>query len=96
MPTRIDDEILRRLRNDIPIDWLIQFLQWPCKRRDGKFLFLCPLCNETDSDVKRDTNLGRCFHCEVNFNPIDFTIHARQCDFLDAVDLLQPLLDSNG
>ena len=31
---RYDDELLRRLRNDIPIAWLIQHLGWPCKMRE--------------------------------------------------------------
>ena len=71
---RYDDELLRRLRNDIPLDGLIQHLGWPCKQRQGKFVFVCPACNETESDVNPRTNLGRCFHCGTNFNPIDFTM----------------------
>ena len=89
---RYDDEILRRLRNDIPIAGLIQHLGWPCKTRNGRFVFLCPHCHETESAVNPRTNLGRCFHCGTNFNPIDFTICAWQCDFRAAVDHLIPLL----
>ncbi len=89
---RYDDEFLRRLRNEIPIDWLIRHLGWPNKRREGQFVFLCPRCSETVSAIKRDTNLGRCFRCETNFNPIDFTIHAREYDFVQAVEFLTPLL----
>jgi len=89
---RYDDEFLRRLRNDIPIARLIQHLGWPCKTRDGRFAFLCPHCHETESAVNPRTNLGRCFHCGTNFNPIDFTICAWQCDFRAAVDHLIPLL----
>jgi hypothetical protein len=89
---RFSDELLRRIRNDIPLDWLIQQLDWPHKRRDGRFVFLCPECGEFLSAIKRDTNLGRCFHCQINFNPIDFTIHVRDCQFVDAIEFLQPLL----
>ena len=89
---RYDDEFLRRLRNEIPIDWLIQHLAWPSKRREGQFSFVCPRCGETDSAVKRETNLGRCFHCEKNFNPIDFVIQAREYDFVQAIEFLTPLL----
>lgn len=89
---RYDDELLHRLRNEIPIDWLIQHLAWPSKRRQGKFSFVCPRCSERDSDVKRETNLGRCFCCERNFNPIDFVMHARECDFVQAVEYLTTLL----
>ena len=66
---RFDDELLRRLRNDIPTDWLIQHLDWPHKRRDGRFRFICPRCGESETAIQRETNLGRCFHCETNFEP---------------------------
>ncbi len=89
---RYDDELLRRLRNEIPIDWLIRHVGWPNKQRDGKIVFVCPRCGEADSAVKRDTNLGRCFHCDTNFNPIDFMISARQYDFVQTVEFLSPLL----
>lgn len=93
MPTkRYDDELLHRLRNEIPTDWLIQHLAWPSKHRDGKFTFVCPRCGETDSAVKRDTNLARCFHCGTNFNPIDFVMQAREWDFRQAVLFLKQLL----
>ena len=87
-----DAELLRRLRNEIPIDWLITHLDWPSKQRQERFVFLCPDCNETDSAIKRETNLGRCFHCQRNFNPIDFTMITQHCEFTDAVEFLIPLL----
>jgi DNA primase len=89
---RINKQLLRRLRNEIPIEWLIRYLGWPCKQRDGRFVFLCPRCRETLSAIKRETNLGRCFACRTNFNPIDFTMAARPYDFLQAVEFLTPLL----
>ena len=89
---RFDDELLRRLRNEIPTDWLIRHLDWPHKRRDGRFCFVCPRCGESETAIKRDTNLGRCFHCETNFNPIDFTIAVRDYDFVQAVEFLMSLL----
>ena len=91
---RYDAELLRRLRNQIPIDSLIRRLAWPAKNRQGRFVFVCPRCGESQSDVKRDTNLGRCFHCQTNFNPIDFIMHAHECDFVEAVEFLKPLLPS--
>jgi DNA primase len=94
-PPRIlcyDAALLRRLRNEIPIDALIRKLDWPHKRRDGRFVFLCPGCREFLTAVKRETNLGRCFACERNFNPIDFTIQACGNDFVQAVEFLRPLL----
>jgi len=92
LSNRYDGELLRRLRNEIPIDWLIRHLDWPQKTREGQFVFVCPRCGESRSDVKHDTNLGRCFHCETNFNPIDFVMLASDCDFRTAVERLLPLL----
>jgi DNA primase len=92
MAKRYSAELLRRLRNEIPIDWLIGYLRWPHKRRDGQFVFVCPVCSESGSDVNPKTNLGRCFHCERNFNPIEFTMAAETVEFVEAVEFLKPLL----
>jgi DNA primase len=85
-------ELLRRLRNEIPIDGLIRLLDWPHKQRDGRFVFLCPICREFLTAVKRETNLGRCFPCKRNFNPIDFRMLVEREDFIQAVEFLTPLL----
>jgi DNA primase len=92
MPRYFDDEFLRRLRNDIHWAHLLQQLDWPHKQRHGQLAFLCPRCQEYLSAVNPRTNLGRCFSCETNFNPIDFTMAVRDCDFVTAVAYLKPLL----
>lgn len=92
MPHYFDADFLRRLRNDVSWMALLERLRWPHKQRQGQLAFLCPRCREYLSAVNPRTNLGRCFHCETNFNPIDFTIAARQCDFVAAVAYLKPLL----
>ena len=89
-------ELLRRLRNQIDMERLFHELQWPHKRRDGQLAFLCPHCQEYRSAVNPRTNLGRCFHCQRNFNPIDFTIAIRDCDFVEAVHYLTPMLTSSA
>ena len=94
MPRHFNDEFLRRLRNDIPWEPLLGHLDWPHKMREGQLAFLCPLCREYRSAVNPRTNLGRCFHCQTNFNPIDLTIAIHKCDFLDAVSFLKTLLKS--
>ena len=71
---------------------LLKQLEWPHKQREGQLAFLCPCCHECHSAVNPRTNLGRCFHCEINFNPIDFTMAVKPCDFVTAVHYLQPLL----
>jgi len=94
MPRYFDDDFLRRLRNDIAWELLLEELRWPHKQRLGQLAFLCPRCGEYLSAVNPRTNLGRCFHCERNFNPIDFTIAVEQCDFVAAVAFLKPLLEN--
>ena len=93
MPRYFDGDFLRRLRNNIAWKRLLRQLHWPHKQRRGQLAFLCPRCQEYLSAVNPRTNLGRCFHCETNFNPIDFVMAARQCDFVTAVDYLKPLLE---
>ena len=57
--------------------------------RNGKGRLIgCPTCDESRSDLNPQENLVRCFHCETNFNPIDFTMAARRCDFVEAVHYL--------
>jgi hypothetical protein len=92
MPRYFDDEFLRRLRNEIAWPRLLKHLQWPHKERNGQLAFLCPRCQEYLSAVNPRTNLGRCFYCETNFNPIDFMMAVKQCDFVVAVGKLKPLL----
>ena len=91
-PRRYSGELLRRIRNEIPMDRLIRDLQWPHKRREGRFVFLCPVCGEFDTSVKRDTNLGRCFRCERNYNPIEFTMLVCHYEFVPAIEFLRPRL----
>ena len=92
MPRYFDDQFLRRLRNDLSWAFLLKQLRWPHKQRQGQLAVLGPCCQEYLSAVNPRTNLGRCFHGETNFNPIDFTMAAEQCDFVTAVSYLKPLL----
>jgi hypothetical protein len=92
MPRYFPDALLRRLRNDIAWPSLLEKLAWPHKLREGQLAFACPRCQECRSAVNPRTNLGRCFRCEINFNPIDFTMAVQQCDFVTAVDWLESLL----
>lgn len=92
MPRYFPDELLRSLRNDISWASLLKQLEWSHKLRDGQLAFLCPHCHECRSAVNPRTNLGRCFACETNFNPIDLTMAVEKCDFVTAVQYLKPLL----
>ena len=98
MPRYFTQELLRRLRNDIPWPFLFKQLDWPHKRREGQLAFLCPLCNEYCSAVNPRTNLAHCFlpRCKARFNPIEFVMAVTECDFVTAVHYLQPLLPRNS
>ncbi|MCP4265957.1 MAG: hypothetical protein GY777_10345 [Candidatus Brocadiaceae bacterium] len=93
MAKRISEELLRKLRNDIPIEILIaQILKIPSKYSEGYFRFLCPICNEFNTATKKQTNLARCFRCNKNFNPIDLVMSYHEITFLDTVKFLMPAL----
>jgi DNA primase len=89
MTERFPPEMLRKLRNEIPINLLInEFLKLPTKLSEGYFRFLCPICSEFVTATNPKTNLARCFRCEKNFNPIDMVMTAKQVNFRSAVDYL--------
>lgn len=93
MARRFTDQQLWQLRNEVPLPWLLQQLDWPHRRRNGQLIFVCPRCGESRTDLNPRENLVRCFHCQINFNPIDFTMAARDCDFVAAVHHLLSLTD---
>jgi len=87
-------DLLRRLRNDLPMSVTISALGRegpPSKMRDGRFVFLCPQCNEMLVYVNPRNNLAHCFHCQRNWNNIDLLL-ALDYDFRSAVALLEHLL----
>lgn len=91
--TRISADHLRRIRNDIDMSDLIRLhLDLPCKNQEGYFRFLCPLCGEFNTAVNPKTNLGRCFCCKTNLNPVDFVMIVKHYSFLQAVAFLERLL----
>lgn len=91
MPKFFTPQRLYQLRNDIPVERLLAHLRWPGKRREGRFCFVCPKCGETLTAVNPRTNLGRCFRCQENFNPIDLVMLIREFDFVEAVHYLEGL-----
>ena len=92
MAGRYSDKLLRRMRNELPLRRVLEELHWPHKLRDGRRVFLCPKCREYRASLHPQENLGRCFVCRINFNPIDLTMAIRETDFVDAVEFLMPLL----
>ncbi len=85
-------EYLKMLGNCIPIASLISdTLDIPTKISDGYLRFLCPKCSEFNTATNPKTNLGRCFRCETNYNPIDIVMVVRNLNFKDAVEFLSGL-----
>lgn len=96
MSERYPSELLRELRNEIPIARLIaEVLRLPYKISEGYFRFLCPHCLEFHTATNAETNLARCFRCKENFNPIDLVMVVKGSNFVQAVEFLLdlPLLD---
>ncbi len=86
---RYSKELLRKLRNDIPLAILIaDFLRLPSKISEGYFRFCCPICSEFNTAINPKTNLARCFSCRVNFNPIDMVMQVNRINFREAVEYL--------
>ena len=87
----ISKELLRRLRNDLPMAVTIAALGRegpPSKISEGYFRFLCPRCGEMRATVNPRNNLAHCFYCHKNFNNIDLLI-TLDYDFRAAVALLE-------
>jgi hypothetical protein len=91
----IPADLLRRIRNDLPMAVTIAALGRdgpPSKLRDGRFVFLCPRCAEMLASVNPRNNLAHCFACHANFNNIDLLRSAGH-RFTAAVALLEHWLE---
>jgi DNA primase len=93
---RFSPELLRLIRNQVKLAPLItDVLLLPSKTSEGHLRFLCPLCGNFHTAVNPKTNLGRCFSCRKNFNPIDMVIVVRKLSFREAVRFLDEYLNGN-
>jgi hypothetical protein len=87
----ISADLLRRLRNDLPMPVTIAELGRagpPGKISEGYFRFLCPRCGEMRATVNPRNNLAHCFGCANNLNNIDLLL-TLDYDFRAAVALLE-------
>lgn len=93
---RFAPELLRLIRNQVKIAPLItDVLRLPAKTSEGHLRFLCPLCTNFHTAVNPKTNLGRCFSCRKNFNPIDMVMVVRNLSFRESVRFLEEYLNWN-
>ena len=83
------DDFLRKLRNEIKINEVINALNLESKNCKELFRFRCPQCNRFHTATNPKTNLARCFECKLNFNPIDLVMAVQKCNFLDSVEFLK-------
>ena len=91
----IDPDLLRRIRNDLPMSVTIAALGPdgpPSKIRDGRFVFLCPHCGDMQATVDPRNNLAHCFGCQKNLNTIDLLMTLGY-DFVAAVAILEGWLE---
>lgn len=90
--SRIDGDRLREVRNDVGIQAVLERLGVPTRLRGARSTFRCPDCEEYDSAINPESNLGYCFRCERSFNPIDLVMAERDWSFPQAVEYLECLL----
>ena len=83
------DDFLSKLRNRINIDQVIDRLMIDTRQGNNLRRFRCPLCDRFHTATNPKTNLGRCFECQKNFNPIDLVMAATACDFIGTVEFLK-------
>ncbi len=91
----ITADLLRRLRNDLPMPVTIAALGRegpPAEMSEGYFRFLCPHCGEMRATVNPKNNLAHCFYCKKNLNNIDLLL-TLDYDFRAAVNLLEGWLN---
>ena len=93
----ITAELLRQLRNDLPMPVTIASLGRegpPAKMSEGYFRFLCPGCGEMLATVNPRNNLAHCFCCKKNLNNIDLLLTLDYA-FTAAVRLLEGWLQAH-
>lgn len=88
------DDFLRMIRNKINIDDVIRTLRLETRSCRELLRFRCPKCHGFHTATNPKTNLGRCFDCELNYNPIDLVMAVTQRDFVETVEFLKKFLSS--
>lgn len=90
MNRRFSEEELHAIRNRIPVRFVLKkFCGTECKEIEGSSRFVCPVCHEMRTSIHPNENLGRCFRCERNFNPIELVMLGCELSFVESVKLLQ-------
>ena len=83
------DGFLRRLRNEINIDRVIDRLRLERQTGVKRLRFRCPACRGFHTASNAKTNLARCFDCRRNYNPIDLVMAVTAKGFVETVEYLK-------
>ena len=83
------DDFLRMLRNKVKIDRVIDVLMLDTRQGKDLLRLRCPVCDGFHTATNPGTNLGRCFECGKNFNPIDLVMAATRFEFIETVEFLK-------
>jgi hypothetical protein len=81
---------LVQVRNKISMFSLIYDILGLNRQFNRIWRFCCPLCQQYNTAIKKETNLARCFDCQRNFNTIDMVIYVKQFEFKQSVEFLLP------
>ncbi len=91
MSQKLSPQELRVLRNNLPLRDVLYALRIPWKVEEQRCRFRCPVCKGLETSLHPKENLGRCFVCGRNFNPIDLVMACHGRGFMTAVDWLRAL-----
>jgi hypothetical protein len=91
MSDRVNAEELTFYRNNMPIREVIYALRIPWRMDDQLCRFQCPSCKGWDSTLHPKENIGRCFSCNRNYNPIDLAEIIDNKGFRTAIEWLRVL-----
>lgn len=90
------DDFLRTIRNQVDICRVIYELRIETRTSNDLVRFRCPVCYGFHTATNPKTNLGRCFDCKKNYNPIDLVMTVSRCNFLESVDFLKKYIKSTA
>lgn len=81
------DELLRQLRNQVPITYVLSAITHQEIRKDhnGRRRFQCAKCKKFDTIINKESNLAYCFGCKKARNPIDLVMVKFNITFRQAV-----------
>ena len=91
MSAKINSGEIVYMRNKMPIQTVLHALMIPWKKDDQLLRFACPVCKGMHTSLHPSENLGRCFDCNKNFNPIDLVCAQKKDKFRSAIFWLRLL-----